>query len=306
MRLFFIPVLLAGSCIFSCSSTLEDDPAAGFLPPVEGGLHSEDAPEAIGYLLAEFDRRLSTWSSLKNEKRNEGDALKVRLLHEEIQRKAKKEIGRLIQTLENDSARKNREVAAAALGFSDDEAALSPLLAALDDPDNSVIQKALFGLGILASPQTPLAQISFLMTSHPDPITRTNASFALLRLTQRGGRSEGLAVECRSALYDTEAGVRVQAATILGMLEDADSVGPLGDLLADKVNLVAKAAATGLASIGMAAPDQKARVARLMVDAYERSSSRRRPWIRENMARLAEGDLGPELGNWIDWAYRLP
>lgn len=306
MRLTTSLLLLASLSLTACVNSPEKAPPEGFLPAIEGGLHEEQLPDSIGFLLTEFDRRLSTWSSLKNEKRNEGDALKVNLLHEEMQRKAKKELARLVHTLETDQARKNREVAAAALGFSAEPAALNPLLAALNDEENSVIQKALFGLGILASEETPTPQISYLMTSHPDPITRTNAAYALLRLAERGVRDEEMIPDCRSALYDSEAGVRVQAAGILGILKDAESVDALGDLLSDKVNLVAKAAAYSLASIGMDQADQKAKVARLLVDAYERSTPRRRPFIRENLALLAENDLGPELGSWIDWAYRLP
>jgi len=306
MRLSLPLVLFASLPFSACASAPEDDSAGGMLAKQVDGLHQEEQPDGIGYLLAEFDRRMSMWSSLKNEKRNEGDALKIKLLHEELRRKARKELGRLVRTLETDDARKNREVAAAALGFSDDPAVLSPLLAALADADNSVIQKALFGLGILASAETPTQQITYIMTSHPDPITRTNAAYALLRVTERGVRDEEIVADCRSALFDTEAGVRAQAAGILGVVKDADSVDALGDLLTDKVNLVAKAAASSLVNIGASESDQKAKVARLLVDAYERSSQRRRPWIRAQMAFLADQDLGPELSGWLDWAYRLP
>jgi HEAT repeat protein len=197
-------------------------------------------------------------------------------------------------------------VATVALGFSGDAQVVGPLLNALADPDSMVSDNALVGLGVLASPDTPLARICFILTDASDPYTRNNAAFAMAAIIAAGGGDACALPSCRQALIDDEPGVRLQAATILGMLNDLDSIQALGDLLYDDTPLVSHASAAALSAIGREALEQKGTVARLIMDAAVRRTQGLSDRILAEVRRMTDNDYGDDLKLWTEWAYRLP
>lgn len=291
-------VLLVGGC--------QSSPAGADLGEPEPYVPAPDPePESIGYFLTQYDKSLQRWTELKLSGSSTRDVRTLNALERNLTKRAKDREAELVQELENGPPA-NREVAAVALGFTEDPANVSPLLAALADPHDDVVQKALLGLGILGNPETPTARINYLLQRHADPWTRNNAAFALQRIVAAGARPEGLAEACRDSLIDEEPGVRAQVASVLGMLEDADSVPHLSDLLYDETNLVSAAAATALASIGSSRLQVKGACARALVDALERVDPVRRQRILVELVRLSDQNLGEDAEPWVEWAHRLP
>lgn len=278
------------------ASVQESEP---FVPPV--------APEteSIGYFLANYDKSLRRWTDLKLSPATQRDLRTLRALEASLKRRALDRQDELVTELETGPP-SNREVAAVALGFTEDPAVLSPLLASLEDPSPSVVQKTLLGIGLLEDPATPMAQLLFLLGTANDPWTRNNAAYALHCIVAVGGRDPELAEVCREALIDDEPGVRAQAASVLGMLHDAESITYLGDLLQDEVNLVVQAAMTALVRIGREHHEEKGQVARILVDALDRVEEDQRPRLVYELSLLAERNFGDDTEPWREWAYRMP
>ncbi len=262
-------------------------------------------PETIGYFLALFDKDLEQWSERKLTAVSAQERRTVDALERNLEKRAQDRREEILAAFESGPPI-NRRIAAAALGFTHDASMLSPLLSGLSDSDAEVVQKSLLGLGILALPETPLAEIRFHMLQHPDPWTRNNAAFALLRIADAGGSSPDLAEGCRQGLLDSEPGVRAQCASALGILVDGESVDELASLLYDDFNLVALAAAAALARIGRLQPEHKGAVARHLVDSLDRVRADRRQHVLNALVWMSDRNLGEDTGPWREWAYRLP
>ncbi len=297
LPLCFVLVLSCGCK--STDSTARDGVGTPYVPP---------APlpdDSIGYFLAQIDKSLQHWSELKLGSRGPRQDLTLQALEESLRRRSVERQDELVRELEAGPPT-NREIAAVALGFTGDPAVLSPLLAALLDPDPGVAQKAVLGLGILALPETPLSEIAGLLSRDPDAWTRNNAAFALHRIVSAGGRLEGLELTLEEALLDSEPGVRAQAASTLGLLGTPDAIQSLGALLTDSTSLVAAAAASSVVSIGRLHPEKKGEAARVLADALDRVSSSQRTLLVRELSRLSGKDLGPDTAPWREWAYRMP
>ncbi len=263
------------------------------------------SPDSIGYFLTEFDNSLRYWNNASLTARSEKDFRVLRGLERELTYRSGQRREELVLELESGPPQ-NRAIAAVALGFTGEELVLSPLLAALSDEDETVLQNALMGIGLLASPDTPVAPVAYQLRTHSDPRTRNNAAYALHRLAGTGVRNEELLSAARAALADEEPGVRAQAASLLGLLVDTLSAQALGDLLYDEKPLVSAAAASALAHLGKQAPETKGECARLLVAAFERGDGPLRRRVRSELVSLNQDDLGDEVDRWREWAYRLP
>ncbi len=292
-------LLLAG-----CASTPAEESsgtegeASPYVP-----LPLKERPSA-GFFLAEFDNKLRVWSTKTLEAKTDIDWRLVHTLEEEMGQEAWKHRDELIQILEGGAPR-NREVAAAALGFTKQPEVLSPLLNALSDPEPAVIQKALLGLGVLADSSTPLSQILFALRSASDPWTRVNAAYALYRIVLAGGGDDNLGPVCQEALLDEEWGVRSQCASILGLLGNVDSIEALGELLRMSEATTCHATAVALRRIAQKDPSRTGQVARMLVDALARAERLDRSFLLEELAALRGANLGMETGPWREWAYGL-
>jgi HEAT repeat protein len=262
-------------------------------------------PESIGYFLTGFDRSLQEWSMLKMTASSPRERSKLQGLEDNMEERARKRRAELLETLEH-GAPLNRRVAAAALGFTGDPTVLGPLLAVLSDPDPELVQKALLAIGVLALPETPLAEIRQHLLHAPDAWTRNNAAFVFLAIARSGNRTADLADGCRAALSDDEPSVRAQCASTLGVVADATAVPLLSDRLFDTENLVALASAAALARIGRQNLEQKGTVARALAGGLEEVGADRRAHLLGALRWLAEEDLGEDAGPWLEWAFKLP
>lgn len=264
-----------------------------------------ETPDTIGFFLTKLDNQLKAWMNLKLGSSTESELRTLRGLERELEQTTTKRKEDLLAELESRSP-KNRGVAAIALGFTNDDAVVGPLLNALADPDPVVENNALVGLGVLASAATPLPRICHILASDSDPWTRNNAAYAMAAIVAAGGKDACCAQTCRDALIDAEPGVRVQAATILGMLGDKASVTALKDLLYDEQALVARAAAAALGAIARAEMSELGVVARAIVDAAARRGGDLSDTYIDELRRLSSSDYGDDLELWTSWAYRLP
>jgi len=263
-------------------------------------------PESIGYFLTEFDASLRAWTNLALAGSGREDERIRRGLEKEMSQRARKRQADLLDELEN-GAPKNRAVAAAALGFTGDPAVVGPLYAALSDPDEDVVLNSLVGLGHLASPDTPPAEVCYLLGNDPDAWVRSNAAYVLSSVVGSGGETPELVLRsCREALADPEPGVRAQCASTLGLAHDVRAIDELGDLLYDDVDLVAAAAASALSLIGRTRLEHKGEVARDLSDALDRLEPKRRDHLLRELLRLSEVDYGEDAEGWQKWARRLP
>lgn len=283
----------------SCLTPSTESPGEPYTPP------PVQEPDAIGFYLTKLDNQLKAWTNLKLASVSDRERRALRSLERELAQSTLQRKDELLAELESHSP-KNRAVATVALGFSGDPQVVGPLLNALADPDPMVSHNALIGLGVMASPNTPLARICFILTTSGDPYTRNNAAFAMAAIIAAGGDDACALPSCRQALIDDEPGVRAQAATILGMLNDLDSIQTLGDLLYDGTPLVAHASAAALSAIGRESIEQKGKVARLMVDAAVRRSQELSDRILAEVRRMTDNDYADDLKLWTEWAYRLP
>ena len=302
----FWSVLAIALPLTACGSTPDEPESEPYVPP------EEQAEPSVGYYLTDLDNQLRAWTNLKLDASTNRERRVLRGLERELTQVTARRQDDLLAQLDSSFPR-NRAVAAVALGFTGDDAVVSPLLNALSDPDPGVVNNALVGLGVLGSPDTPLARLCYILNTDPDPWTRNNAAYAMQSVIYASVADRGeppaddcARESCRDALIDNEPGVRAQAAGVLGILVDEQSVQSLGDMLYDEVPLVSKAAAASLANIGLKRMESKGSVARLLVEALERVDPKHRDYILAQMRHIAADDYGDDTDLWVEWAYRLP
>lgn len=275
--------------------------------PFEGRIERE-LPESTGELLVEIDSLLRSWNKTKLEVQRD-DGRKQRALEAELERMVAWRFEDLAAELEFGPPR-NRQIAALALGFAKDPAALGALLARLDDDREPVVQNALLGLGVLADPATPVESILRPLERSSDSITRNNAVFALLRLIEIDEEdsfgTEDTIEALRSALRDPEPGVRAQAAAAMQAVGTEAELEDLNDRLHDAQTLVASAALRAIGEIGRREDTARGRAARMIFESWTKSSGSLRSAAHFEMLLLSDGRDYGEEADWRDWAYRLP
>ncbi len=292
-------VALAG-CAANRSQAEPLDQTEQFRP---NAVRTQERP--IGMLLAEIDRQVEQWSQLTLTARSESEHKQARGIELNLGRIAKPRVAELVEQLETGPPL-NRIRAAAALGFTHDPIAQAPLLGALHDPLDAVINNALISLGTMQRPDTPLGEICEHARTHPDAQVRSNAYRALVWIVNAGGDEPCTLDAARAGLADPEPTVRTQAALLCGMLADEASVPRLSDQLYDDHALVARAAAEGLAAIANRSKTGRGSAARALVAALDRVEKDRRPIIRKQLVRVRESDLGDDPAAWVEWARNMP
>lgn len=270
-----------------------------YVPPPE----PTDAP--VGKLLADFDNSIRYWTNLMLAARTEEQRRQARELEAYLGAQSVRRLDELVAQLQTGPAR-NRQRAAAALGFSRDRAALPPLVAALGDPEPDVVHNALLGLTLLGFQETPHDAIVALLRESRDPETRSNAAYALRTFVEAGQDPAPYLADVRAALHDDFGGVRVQCALIVGLAHDSASVERLGDMTHQPEALVVNAAVEGLQMIGKADDHAKGQVARKLVERWRSAEDQLEQRLRIAMVQLAGIDYGEDEGPWIEWAGRLP
>lgn len=285
-----------------CRSTAAGSETA---PEAEPYVPLREEPQSIGFFLTEFDASLRAWTNLRLAGTSRKDQRALRVLEQDLEKRATERQEEIVGELRSGPPQ-NRAIAAAALGFTQDPAVMTELLAALGDRSDEVVSNALLGLGLLAQPDTPCGQIERLLEGSSDAWTRSNAAFALQRVAAAGGRPTGLVEACRRALTDSEPGVRAQAATTLGIAADAGAVEALDELLYDDLPLVCASAAHALASIGSENLEQKGPAARALTRSLDRVPEGHRGDVLRELVRLNGAHLGEDVEPWQEWAAKLP
>jgi HEAT repeat protein len=297
--------LLCGALLLAlpaCTTTRgaeEQDPI-----PLEPDAEKEAGPTSIGLFLSEINNEIRAWTNLTMTAIDSQERRNALLLEKDLMRRTYQRRDELIHELEFGPAA-NRVVAASALGFTRAPEALSPLLAALEDPVLDVQSNALLGLSLLGQPDTPLERICELIRASKEPWVRANAAMCASGLVNAGARADCMTGAARAGLLDAEPGVRSQCALILATLLDEESMDVLEDLLYDEVPLVASAAARSVAYIGAEVPAQKAIAAKALVKAYIASERAMRRNMIDAMTRLSGRSFGDDEDEWREWALRL-
>jgi hypothetical protein len=299
----FLSVLLC--LLASCATTPEEteDVEDETFRPLGPATRMEDT---IGKYLGDLSISITAWNektlvaSTKNEV-NKTSLLEINI-RERVHNRHTEILGQLLTGPD-----RNRIIAAAALGFSSDPSDLSPLLAALEDPNKLVVANAMLGLGTLSLPETPLYRIGDLMRFSPNPKTRWSAAHCILTLVAAGAESNGAIEPAVAGLTDAEEPmVRAQSALILGVIGHTDSIEPLGNLLFDEVPIVSVSAAKALAYLGTQNEKESADAARALYRAFASGDSPLSLRVHPSLVRLSNRDYGDDMKDWAKWIKKLP
>lgn len=311
-----VPLLAALALLLApgCASTAEKSPAeeaaeqtrnAAPERPIAEIVEATREPEPIGKLLNTLDHQITAWNNLFLAATTETDRAKARTLEKSIMTLTHNRRQEILAELESGPLT-NRIVAAAALGFTRDEAMQSPLLAALDDVEPQVVASALLGLWLLGKQDTPLDRIATLLTTGDTDEVRTNAALCLSTLIRNGARSPSAVPALRVGLLDRGPTVRAHCALALAELGDAQSFQAIADMLTDPTTLVAAASARSLAFLATQDNKLRGKAARAMVGAWLHADEPAKTSIFKSMVELSGTNYGSDEEEWLKWATRLP
>jgi HEAT repeat protein len=273
--------------------------------PIGPIVEATNTPDTIGTLLAKLDASIRAWTTLTMTARTIDERRKASLLEQNLMYLTHNRVDELVEQLETGPPY-NQIVAAAALGFTRDPEAHSPLIAALESTNTDIVSNALLGLALLGRTDTPLERVCSLLSTSQDPWVRANAAQCLSTLTQAGARADCVLAVARAGLADEEPVVRAQCALLLAAELDAESIQSLETLLQDRITIVGAASARALAHIGLERPAYKGAAARALTAAYEKGAEPLRPHLMESMIELAGVSLGESAKEWSEWARGLP
>lgn len=296
-----------------CASSRTDDSQSSLFGSDGGDSEAvsivrPDDDRKVGYLLADIDRKLDIWTNLTLRGDPKKDARTLTQVEVAIAYDAAKNAGLLVEQLDVGPPR-NRMIAAAALGFTESEIALGPLLAALDDSNPEVVANALLGLSVLAEPTTPLTRIAGMLGDRGvDTNVRNNAGRVLRALpvsVLEGPESEAVLEAARFAIGDEEPWVRIHGLMLLATLEDTESMGDMATLLSDEVSLVRLAASRSIAYMGDVAPKAFGKAVRALVGAVRDTRSQAfRSAVLGDLRRLTQRNFEDE-DEWTEYANQL-
>ena len=275
------------------------------IKPIGDLVAATNQPESIGTFLSEVNSTIKAWNNLFLSANSDQDKRKARLLEDDLMRVTHKRRAELVMELESGPLN-NRIVAAAALGFTRESEAQSPLLAALDDQSEEVVSSALLGLWLLGRSDTPLDKICPLLTRGRSENVRTNAALCLATLLQAGAKGDCALQAARLGILDPAPTVRAHCALILADQKDTASMQAIYDLLYDETPLVVSAATRALVFLAREDPHVKGPAARALVKAWLTAKDETKGQLFKGMVALAESNYGSDEKEWIKWADRLP
>ncbi|MHC5078058.1 MAG: HEAT repeat domain-containing protein [Planctomycetota bacterium] len=232
--------------------------------------------------LEQIDEKLVSWSNARN-----GDNV---FLEEVLRRDLRREAGRLVDSLKLGLAAsdaKKRATCAAALGFSEDESAVSLLVELLRDAHPDVRGAAMLGICLLRSRKTPIDAMLRALED-PDPLIRRHAVLCLGFLYDPGDRRH-LFDFIVKALDDTDAGVRVNATSVLEKIGEVRAAPYFARLVgSDPSGVVRRNSAVGLARL---------RVPKTAVDLVNALEPEMNPAVREEIVAALKKITGEKLGD---------
>lgn len=300
---------LAGALVLlaACASTRTNSgpkPPDREIKPIGKLVEDTNKPEPIGKLLTDINGSIKAWQNLFMTATTSEEKRKAQLLEQDIMRVSHARRVELVEQLESGPLN-NRIVAAAALGFTRDREALSPLLAALDDSHEEVVGSALFGLWLLGDKDTPLDRICPLLQRGSEEM-RTHAALCLSMLLEKGVQGDCAVAAARLGILDDAPTVRAQCALILAGQHDTGSLQSIADRLYDEKTLVVSAAARALMYLGTQDAHTKGLSARALVKAWLLAKEPAKGQIFKAMVELAGQNYGSDDKEWAKWADRLP
>lgn len=306
----------AASLVAGCASSGEEKQSAlavkytGPNGPVPHDPMKRQDDRKIGFVLATINRHLQSWMKLALTGRQSKDGQRIDGMEDSITYEVQNHFDAIVYQLET-GAPLNRQIAAAALGFSENENALGPLLIALRDEDPQIVSNALLGLSILGHENTPVAEIAAKLSDREQPAgVRQNACRALRSLplgNLEGDRYDMVQKAARFALSDDEELLRANGALILAELGDLGSIDRISNNLQDASTFVIRASSRSLARLGSIDDGSKGRVTRALVGSLKKSDAREvRPSLLMDLQRLSNRNYGDDFDAWAEYAANLP
>lgn len=304
-----LPALLGLALACGCRSTSSSTGPGGpdrEIQPIEDLVAATKKPESIGKFLADVNQAIVAWNNLFLAASTEAEKSRARLVETHLTTVTHQRRDEIVQELESGPLH-NRIVAAAALGFTHDVEAQSPLLAALSDPHPEVVSHALFGLWMLGRTDTPLEAVCPHLQDVANEDVRSNAALLVAYLTRNGARADCVLSAARLTVLDSSPTVRAHSAMILANCRDTESTTALSDRLYDEKPLVVSAAGRALVHLATLEPRVKGQAARALVRAWIATPSEpQRTSLFRTMVELAQANYGSEEREWTQWADRLP
>lgn len=308
----FLALLLAAVLPLSCGGLeheAEGPPSAfgetkgvgGSAPgPGEAPAPKNTSDKTISEIIVDCERHISAWQFARASASSQRELEQLQVLEEAFARYVANEMD-LVREAALIGETRARGVASTALGFSGDPSVLPILLNNLGDPDQGVVANTLYGLGMLAAPETPGGSLG-------DAIQRQDASlemvqngvFAAARVAQarsrdekRGQRADGLDEVLLYLLDRPEIGIRAQAASGLGYAKAENALPQLTNLLVgDSESAVRMAAAFALGEIGDSISGN------VLISALDDPVPGVAGAARGALAKLYGRDLGPDPKAW--------
>jgi hypothetical protein len=293
---------LAGACSTTSEKDAPEEPLDAEV--VRPKIQPEDP---IGKFLADADDAIYQWCKLALTGTNAAQKNQLRALEGVLRDRAERRCVELVAEVSGGPPI-NRIRAAALLGFSGQQQAQSPLLAALSDPHPDVVHNALLGLAVLARADTPLDPICSAAEFNDDGQTRAQAAFALRCIVNAGGRGACVQGTARRGLADSEPFVRSQCALTLGLLGDSESVPAIEAQFRDPAPFVKSAAVESLLLMVERAPSSKGPAGRALVKAWggAKDENPLKELAMAALVKIADVNYGDDLVRWTEWANRLP
>jgi hypothetical protein len=237
----------------------ETKTAGGSTPqPGEVGPQAGPSTTSVAQVIVDCERHIRAWQQVRATATTQRELERLQVLHEALAYYVANEMD-LIREIALIGEPRGRGVASIALGFSGDPSVLAILLNNLGDPDGDIVANTLFGLGMLAAPETPGRSLNeAVRRSNATLEIIRNGAFAAARVAQarakdkeRGQRKDELDQALLFLMDRPESGVRAQAASGLGYAKAESALPQLTNLLAgDPDAAVRLAAAFALGEIG--------------------------------------------------------
>jgi hypothetical protein len=253
-------VLLAG-CVSEDASKSKDGKQGESVLEAKGSTESEKERQLrLGQTMLDLDKRVDRFVMLSSQPGEEARQER-NILGPAIGAQVATYESELIAMVSDASNPERRRVAAKALAFSQNPAAVPGLVKALEvKGDVRLLTNATYALGRIRSPATDPAPLLALLRDG-DPDVRSNALMALWHVfdaRRAVGASPLDPVAQREAMLLLEAAlfdpadplIRAQAAAAIGALGDPRGVDPLLNLLKDEHPLVRTQTAIALGKLG--------------------------------------------------------
>jgi HEAT repeat protein len=272
MRLVCAAVLLCAPFgLWSCAGSPEDD-------------RNEQVLERAAFLFRHY-----------GEAQKKQDSQMLTVLRADLRKLSSEALDVLIRLL-GDRNQEAQGYAAFVLGFSGNRAAVAPLTAATDNPEETVRGNAIAALGQLGFSDISAEPFRKLMKD-PLPEIRQAALFGLSGIV--GPKYDpGILGDVHACLNDPDAHVRAEALIVIRKMRRKESVTPiLAGPVKDTEPLVRASAAIALGAMGRDAQEATPFLVEMLKDEHHRVVEG--AWSALN--RIHDKDLDRSYSTWRDW-----